>query len=250
MGGNYYSKLFFNEDVNKEDLINNLKYQPPTLNKIQNDLILNKPNVKHFMIPMDDDNDISVLQISPKFTTLKIIIFVHDYYSNIFTIYKYLDNLSTKLGITICSFDYPQYGWSSDGPCNKHTCLQSLQAVIHYYLKRYYKITIVSVSFASDIVIDYVTNSKNQWKLPIALLAPAYLDTNLTAIINKILCKVKLIHGLNDEITPIEKSQEFSQKLESKKKDRNLQPKWIPYCGHFDLLDKIIADDFLDVING
>lgn len=247
MGGNY-SKMFFNSvDEDEKELQTNIMYQPPSRNKD----FLNQPNTntnvntntKQFMIPLDSKNDINVIQISPKFTTLKVILIVHDYSSDVFSIYKYLENLTSQLGVMTCSFDYPQYGWSSDGPLNKETCLQSLERVINYYLNQYYKITIVSISFASDIVIKYVSR---KWKEPIALISPEYSNCNVKAI-KQIMCKVKLFHGVDDPIIPIQESKKFSKKLENENK--LIKPTWISNCGHFDILQKIAPNDYLDVIN-
>jgi hypothetical protein len=256
--GNYFG-IDSIQSIN-DTIVSNL-YQPPSTNKDEIRRISSLSNVNMFNI-IKKNMKINVLEIYPKSTvrTNKMIIFSHGNACDNFTMYLYLSYLADSLGIMVCSYDYPNYGLS-EGILNEESCNLSLRNVVKYYLKSGYKITLISQSIGTGPTIDFVSN--NNWKRPVILISP-YMSipsvlSGTTLIdscvvnhrydsinkVDKIICPVKIFHGINDELITVVHAKELFKAIPNKK----LKPTWINKCGHNDILGKITIDDYLNIIN-
>lgn len=242
-----------------DNTISNMVYNPPKFNKLKFSHILNNPRVNSFDIQSRHITT-NVLEISPKFKSTKILIFSHGNACDNISMYTYLKSLSEGLGIAVCSYDYPQYGMST-GELNENTCTESLTSVVNYYLGLHYDITLVAQSIGTGVLVNYATN--NNWTNPIILISPymsvpsiatgtTLMDScitknrySITTKIDKLKCKVKIFHGVDDTLINISHSKHLYEQLPNKA----LKPVWIQSGTHNNILEKITLTDYIYVLN-
>tara|TARA_B110000971_G_C20038806_1_gene516186 strand:+ start:5317 stop:6096 length:780 start_codon:yes stop_codon:yes gene_type:complete len=245
-----------------DDIITNVLYHPPAVNKELMYRITDRHNVKSLNVTKNHVS-INVLEVRPESNVeikKNLIIFSHGNATNNFLMFDYCNTLANALGILVCSYDYPQYGLSK-GKLNEKSCCTALKIVIDHYVSLDFKITLVAQSIGTGVLIDYI--SKNDWTESIILISP-YMSipsviTNTTFIdciikqnrydsitkIQKVKCKVKIFHGVNDEIINIYHAKMLYGNLRNK----SIPPSWLPNCGHNDILLKITAQDYINVID-
>ena len=154
-----------------DDAIVNILYQPPALIKDDITRMHNRHDTKLFNIEKKYCS-ISALEIYPDkqiHANNKIIIFSHGNACDNFTMFDYLKTVSNKLGIKVCSYDYPTFGLST-GEINANACFRSLNIVVDYYLNLNYEITLVAQSIGTGVVIDYIAD--NEWTRSVMLISP------------------------------------------------------------------------------
>ena len=266
--GIFYS---YNLNLDSIECVNNtitsLIYMPPIINKTQIiNYYENMPNSNLFSInsinKFNNNLSVCVCEINPIINVNKnnILIFSHSNGCDIFTFGEYLHNLSKLLNIIVVSYDYPKYGLSK-GKLDETNCCLSLELVINHYKKLNNNIILVGQSLGTGIIIDYV--SKNTWNNPIILISPYKSIPNVACdaemcnsiiengnynsyskIIN-VTCPVKIFHGTKDETINISNSIELYEKIENKK----FKPTWFENIGHNDILNKINAEHYNEIIN-
>lgn len=211
------------------------------------------------------DKDISIvgclakpkkmLQVSQKY-----IIYSHGNAEDIFDTCNYMQYLADKFGVNCVSYDYPGYG-KSVGTMTEENCYKSLEYVVDFIVNAGASkddIILIGRSLGTGIVVNYA--HKYAWTRPIILISPyktiisVVTDSSIKALIDKfqsikkiehVVCPVKIIHGEMDNIINVVHGKELHKLL---KKECIMQPSWIRYANHNNILEKIDDKDFIDVI--
>lgn len=256
-----------------DNSINDFLFQPPLYRPSNKELSMLK------YCPITDNLLISYLEIIPpeyEFIPVnqqKYIVFSHGNACLSFELYSYLENLSQQINVAVIVYDYVGYGYSkslsgSVKP-NEINCYRSHEIMIDTLLKTgisQNNITLVGQSIGTGIVCDYL--AKFQWKTPAILISPyrSILDIGSSLIFGtsssflnytniggfnsmkklpQILCPIKIIHGEDDELIPIDHGRD----LHNSQNNKSLSPLWLADTGHNDILLKISPNIFLEVVN-
>lgn len=187
-----------------------------------------------------------------------VLIFSHGNGCDIYTFYNYLKLLAENLNVLVVSYDYPTYGLSK-GELNETTCSQALSDVVSHYLKSSNKILLVGQSLGTGIVIDYA--SKNSWQNPIILISPyksipkVITESSILEMlvskhkyasyqkISKCVCKIKIFHGISDQIIDISHGMELHNLSPN-----TFPPSWLENTDHNNILEKINYGEYRKIL--
>lgn len=238
-------------------IIKSYVFNPP---KTSDDKIMGLNNIEGNKLFMIDE--ISTLEIRPKVELMnKIVIFSHGNSTDVYKFYPYLDWFSNYFGVKMICYDYPGYGLTK-GESNEENCYVALQKVANYYIQNYGKdkITLIGRSLGTGVVLDYC--AKNDWENPIILISPyksiprilldwnfmdyIFSDNIFSSIskIQNIKCPVKIFHGTEDEIIPVQHGKDIYVNLNNKKFD----PVWIEGANHTIVIQIISEEDIIEVL--
>lgn len=224
----------------------------------------NNQRVAAFLIKPDSNS-------TPK----KYIIFSHGNGSDIADMHGYCSMLANQLQAGVLIYDYIGYGLSHDIDDDgmpmvgrpdstlptEQGCYDSIEASINYLCDLKINpadIYLVGHSLGTGITVDYV--AKHNWQQPIILISPyksickVVLDSSCTSLIDKfttqskldkVVCPVKIFHGINDTLINIKHGKELYNKLINKA----LEPVWFENTGHNDILEKITIEHYQTVVN-
>lgn len=244
--------------------INNLYscfvFQPPNENFFKTAYNQRK---NYYFINSKNGKKISYFEYKPHTETNKIIIWSHGNAMNSYQMSEYYDLLSNELNVNIIAYDYQGYGLS-EGYYSEKNCYDDLESIIQHVKEKYEtfssNIYLVGHSLGTGVVIDYA--SKNNWLTPIMLISPyksilrivlsyfgeylGFMDMfNSIKKINKVKCPVKIIHGEKDELIHIIHGRDLYEKLYNK----SLNPLWLKYCGHNNIIERIEVNIFKETFN-
>ena len=175
----------------------------------------------------------------------------------------YLLKLSQQLQVNVICYDYQGYGFS-EGECSEQNCYDDLGAVINYVknICLNAKIILVGQSLGTGVVIDYV--SKCYWNEPILLISPyksmirvisdnfassigygmSFMDMfNSYGKIQNVMCPVKIIHGMDDDVISVVHGMELYELVKNKCK-----PVWINDASHNDIFEYIDISIYSDLM--
>jgi pimeloyl-ACP methyl ester carboxylesterase len=248
--GTSTSKLDSFQSVN--DAITSMVYMPPKTTREEIKSLNNRENTKVFRIK----NNVCILEIKSVSKSDKTIIFSHGNACDIYTMYDYLKKLSETLNVNVVCYDYCGYGLTKNKKLSEKGCYKCLEKVIAYYVDLGQKILLMGQSLGTGVTIYCAT--KLNWTNPIILISPykslprvlidgpvdCLIKNNVFPSLDKIgllQCPVKIYHGENDNIIPIEHSYYLWNML----KNKSLKPVWLK-ADHNDILLKI---DYLEIEN-
>jgi pimeloyl-ACP methyl ester carboxylesterase len=248
--------LIYNPQIIKS-LIQKLIFFPPPVS-----INIDKTNMK--TIKSKNGNKITYFTYNIKENkNNKVIIWSHGNAMNAYYLQNYFEKLSSQLDIDIISYDYQGYGFSEGTP-TEEACYEDLYSVIEIMKKKYEKIYLIGHSIGTGIVAHHA--SVNNWKYPIMLISPyksiiSIITDKISNNIRDLLyifdvfstvdkiknarCKIKIIHGLNDNLISSSHSKELYEMLN----DKVTKPIFIKDTSHNDILEKINIEIFEEFIN-
>ena len=169
------------------------------------------------------------------------------------------DAAKFNVSLNVINFDYQGFGYSEGTPTFK-SCVEDLSSIIRMISSEIdnKNILLVGYSLGTGIVVEYCHS--NKWKNPILLAAPytsildviyksnnfiikkilSFIDVFKTIDkIDKLQCKIKIIHGTNDSYIDANHSREIMKKI--------IHPfrsniKLIDSANHYDIVQKINFD--------
>jgi pimeloyl-ACP methyl ester carboxylesterase len=259
--GNIFSDIGIDSIESIDNTVTELLFHPPNTEKTSIEELNELPGTKVFSVVDKNNNSISVIEVSKHYPLSRediVIIFSHGNASDIYTFYKQLCNYSRNLNVLMVCYDYPGYGLST-GNLSEENCYGSIESVINYYSKKINKknIILVGQSLGTGVTVNYAHD--NNWEHPIVLISPyksigrVLVDSVMVessfrhnmfknySKIEKLVCPVKIIHGTNDEVIPIDHGKHLYKLLK-----HPIVPSWKEGYGHNDIcLDR---NDMLDIM--
>lgn len=195
----------------------------------------------------------------------KYILWSHGNAMDIFSIPFYFRDLSNALGIGICVYDYPGYGFSTGYPYES-ACYENHTAMVNELMHKFYipksNIFLVGQSIGTGVVVDFIY--RNAWTTPAMLISPYKsifsivmqdgLMKSMLSIVDRfnsiskmpdINCPIKIVHGIEDNIINVSHGQALYQAL----KNKGLVPEWMPETSHNDILNNIPEEWFQELID-
>ena len=182
---------------------------------------------------------------------------------NAYSVNTILQKLVSQLDVDIIAYDYQGYGFSEGTP-TEETCYEDLEVVIKNAKENYDKIYLIGHSIGTGIVAHHI--SINDWITPVMLISPyksiisivtdkmsCYIRNlvyifDIFSTIDKIKnskCKIKIIHGLDDDLISCNHSKAICKIIN----DKTMEPIFMKNTGHNDILDKIDIKTFKEFIN-
>lgn len=223
------------------------------------------PNSKIYFCNSINNYMISYCHLKPKNKkSKKYIVYSHGNAIDITEMRKIINFIidDQNLDFNFILYDYIGYGFSENKVPNEELCYESLDAIITLLRKSGIPeedIYLMGQSLGTGVILDYV--SKNNWSNPIILISPY---KSIFSIISKYLgnipgdrfksiskikninCKVKIIHGLLDDLITINHSYDLLKELPNYLK---FNPIWLK-ANHYDIIYKIdFREHLFDVFN-
>lgn len=237
------------------DYIDSEIFQPPDNSHLYKIINFSQIDYENIKIPY------VVLEPNRK-TNDNIIIFSHGNATDIFSMFSYFKILSNMSGSVVLGYDYPGYSVSSHIKPSEENCYKAIQGIVDFAINSLgfskKNIFLIGQSLGTGVVANYA--AENNWENPIMLISPyktickVVLDSSLTSFIDKfetinktddIICPVKIIHGLDDQVINYKHSEELYSKLSNK----SLCPKFIKGVGHNDILETISQNDIRELFS-
>jgi abhydrolase domain-containing protein 17 len=259
-----------------EATINNFLFQPPKNVTEENYNSLNTEFSKLVEVKTDSGK-INFLFITPKILKVnKFIVYSYGNGCTMYHMYTHAMKLCNELGVYVVLYDYCGYGLSKGVP-SEIGCYDSIVATIDYCKINYgmdeNNTLLIGQSLGSGVVVHYAKT--NNWPSAIILISPfksivrvitenpklislptestsqlsslfwAYDKFNNWEKIVDLKCRVKIFHGINDNLINKSHSEDICRRL----KYMALPATYFENTGHNDILEKIEISQINEILN-